>query len=157
MALEERAPEPPAPSSEPVLDDKHWLFNEGLAWISKEVGKAPEKLRSQLGRWLRDAGNDATLVRRAIEEAQRERVADPVAWLIKVLPLRIREGRAKTMTDDERWDVRVKVYADTGVWPFEFGPKPDQPKCQAPVEILRKHHYEPPDFLLRRPQLAAVN
>jgi uncharacterized protein YdaU (DUF1376 family) len=71
--------EPPAVTAIP--DWRERLFRQGLASLRQLTGKPDGAARSLLGRWLRDARDDARKVLRAIEDAQEQQVAEPVAWI----------------------------------------------------------------------------
>lgn len=62
-------------------DPKTALFRNGLAWLSSESGKPPDKLRSLLGKWLKATGDDARAVFDLMAQAQRDGRADPLAWV----------------------------------------------------------------------------
>lgn len=70
-----------ASGAEAPIDHRKRLFNEGLAKLSSITGKGPDACRSFVGRCLRDAGDDAIVVLGLIEEAERNRVVDPSAWI----------------------------------------------------------------------------
>lgn len=72
--------EPPAVTALPV-DWRERLFRQGLASLRQLTGKNEGAARALLGRWLRDARDDARKVLRAIEDAQEQQVAEPVAWI----------------------------------------------------------------------------
>lgn len=42
---------------------------------------------------------------------------------------------------DSQWDMRVRRYREAGFWLDQWGPKPDQPRCDAPIAALQKHGY----------------
>lgn len=72
-------------------DVRSRLFREGLAALGRMIGAPESRLRPFLGKLLKDANEDALRVLRAIEDAERDRVADPRAWLPKAI--RSRSGR----------------------------------------------------------------
>jgi len=41
----------------------------------------------------------------------------------------------------QRWRNRLQSYCDTGGWPASWGPKPGDPECQAPAEVLQTFGY----------------
>jgi hypothetical protein len=57
------------------------LFRQGLNWLAATAGKPPAKLRPQLGRWRKMAGDDDQRLFGLLVQAQRDRVADPLAWI----------------------------------------------------------------------------
>lgn len=90
--------EPPAVTALP--DWRERLFRQGLASVSEMTGKPDGAARSLLGRWLRDAKDDARKVLRAIEDAQEQNAADPVAWIeaaLKARPAQRSDSPAFTM------------------------------------------------------------
>lgn len=36
------------------------------------------------------------------------------------------------------WTERIKAYRDNGTWPHSWGPKPDEPGCRAPRELMQR-------------------
>jgi hypothetical protein len=57
------------------------LFNKGLKSLAAMTGKTPDSCRSLLGKWLKFVNDEAIHVLGAVEDAERNRVADPVAWI----------------------------------------------------------------------------
>lgn len=85
------------------------LFRQGLNWLAATVGKPPAKLRPQLGRWRKVAGDDDQRLFGLLIAAQRDRVADPVAWIEAALLERAADGaRPGAYVPD---DDAVKRYA----------------------------------------------
>lgn len=84
-----RPPEASSPS-----DPDYWrkqVFTAGLQSIRRMTGKPDGAARTMLGRWLRDAKDDARRVLRAIEDAEAEQTIDPVAWITRSLSQRARQ------------------------------------------------------------------
>ena len=107
--------------SEPV-DAKTWLFTDGLQWLSKATGRAEGALRSQLGRWLRDAKEDAPAIRTAFEAAQDQgELAEPVAWITAALKARAQAAIPFEPTDAHGWRQRFKAFKEHGAWPSKWG------------------------------------
>lgn len=75
-------------------DPRTKLFNETLGTLAKITGKTPDSCRSLVGRWLKSVDDEAIHVIAAIEDAARNRVADPVAWINRTL--KPRGANAKT-------------------------------------------------------------
>lgn len=69
------------------------LFDKGLKSLALMTGKTPDSCRSLVGRWLKSVNDEAIHVLGAIEDAERNRVADPVAWINKTLQPRQGNGR----------------------------------------------------------------
>lgn len=83
----------PAPADTPAVtalpvDWRERLFRQGLASVRQLTGKPDGAARALLGRWLRDALDDARKVLRTIEDAQEQQAADPVAWIEAALKTR---------------------------------------------------------------------
>lgn len=66
-------------------DARTVLFSDGLQAISAMTGKPPQSCRGLLGRWLKQAGDDAAVVMATIRRATANRVAEPVAWIERSL------------------------------------------------------------------------
>jgi hypothetical protein len=62
-------------------DPRTRLFREGLATLAKLTGKGPDACRSFVGKCLQAAGDDAVTVLGLIEDAERNQVVDPSAWI----------------------------------------------------------------------------
>jgi hypothetical protein len=65
-------------------DSKHELWGEGIA-ILGALGVPDRKARPIIGRWLRDAKDDAQAVLGAIQRARDNRVIDPVPWITRAI------------------------------------------------------------------------
>lgn len=74
-----------APLADPVYtDSKHELWGEGVP-ILRQLGVKDREARSNIGRWLRDASDDAVAVLGAIQRARDHRVIDPVPWITRAI------------------------------------------------------------------------
>jgi hypothetical protein len=62
-------------------DHRKRLFGEGLSTLAKLTGKGPDACRSFVGKCLKAAGDDAVTVLGLIEDAERNQVVDPSAWI----------------------------------------------------------------------------
>ncbi|MDI3563539.1 DUF1376 domain-containing protein [Bradyrhizobium sp. Arg816] len=62
-------------------DPRKRLFNEGLTKLAKLTGKGPDACRSFVGKCLSAAGDSAIVVLGLIEDAERNQVVDPAAWI----------------------------------------------------------------------------
>jgi len=82
-----RAPEAPP-------DERTKLFRGGLETLVRITGRPPDRMRKLIGKWLRDANEDALAVRRVIEDAEVNRVADPIPWIEKAIAVRRRGAPA---------------------------------------------------------------
>ena len=63
------------------IDHRKRLFDEGLPKLAKLTGKGPDACRSFVGKCLKAARDDAVTVLGLIEEAERNQVVDPSAWI----------------------------------------------------------------------------
>jgi len=73
------------PSGGPVYtDSKHELWGEGVA-ILGQFGIPTKSAKPNIGRWLRDAKDDAQAVLSAIQRARDHRVIDPIPWITQAL------------------------------------------------------------------------
>lgn len=91
-----RPPAGPSPS-----DPDYWrriVFAGGLQAVRRLTGKSDSAARAMLGRWMRDARDDARRVMRAIEDAEAEQAIDPVAWISRSLSQRA--ARPPQRTED---------------------------------------------------------
>lgn len=70
------------------------LFNESLKTLARITGKTPDSCRGQVGKWLKEVNDEAIHVVAAIEDAERNRIVDPVAWITKALKPRTTNGQA---------------------------------------------------------------
>jgi hypothetical protein len=75
-----------ASGAEAPVDFRKKLFNEGLSKLATMTGKGPDACRSFVGKCLQAASDDAVTVLGLIEEAERNRVVDPSAWIRARLP-----------------------------------------------------------------------
>lgn len=80
---DQKVSEPNGSGAEPAPpeDPRTRLFNEGLTKLATITGRGPDACRSLLGKWLKATQDEAIDVLAAIEDAERERVANPVPWI----------------------------------------------------------------------------
>lgn len=78
---EERNSDANASGAEAPPDHRKRLFDEGLPKLARLTGKGPDACRSFVGKCLKSAGDDAVMVLGLIEEAERNQVIDPSAWI----------------------------------------------------------------------------
>jgi hypothetical protein len=69
-------------SDAPASDPRTRLFRDGLAKLAAMTGKGPDACRSFVGKCLKAASDDAVTVLGLIEDAERNQVADPSAWIV---------------------------------------------------------------------------
>ena len=105
-------------ADKPRPDARTTLFREGLASLRRTTGKTEGQLRPLIGGWLRDQNDDAVRVFRAIEDAERNRVAEPVAWITRALKpkdrppdfITVRKQKIQQEWDDVR--ERLREYSE---------------------------------------------
>jgi len=61
------------------------LFQNGLPDLVAMSGRPETKLRPLLGKWLRDANDDALRILTLIAKAKQDRPAEPIPWIEKHL------------------------------------------------------------------------
>ncbi len=144
---EEREARRLAEESTIVPDAKTTLFRQGLAYLAAATGKPPDRLRPLLGRWLKSTGDDAAALVDLLSGAQRERVADPIAWVEARLRSPPKRGRERPPPGG--WRDPPEIARDQTVVMFPNVPKP-------PPKGKRGLHARPrkPD---RRRSAAAAN
>lgn len=97
-------------------DPRKRLFDEGLPALARLTGKGPDACRSFVGKCLKAADDDAITVLGLIEEAERNRVIDPSAWIAARLKSTGPPTSARPLTESQRRqqetnDVRAKLRA----------------------------------------------
>lgn len=85
------------------------LFGRGLKSLAKITGKTPDSCRSLVGKWLKSVNDEAIHVLGAIEDAERNRVADPVAWINRSLQSHGANGHGKRTVQDAATDLLERV------------------------------------------------
>ena len=70
-----------ATDAEASKDIRTTLFQEGRQSLQRQTGKRESQCRALIGKFLKCAGDDATIVLKAILQSERDAIADPVAWL----------------------------------------------------------------------------
>jgi hypothetical protein len=88
------------------------LFSEGLKKLAAITGKTPDSSRSLVGKWLKSVNDEAIHVLGAIEDAERNRVADPVAWINRALQPRMNQNaNGRRSVQDAAADLHARVAA----------------------------------------------
>lgn len=77
----QKEPEAIASDAGASPDHRKRLFDDGLKKLASLTGKGPDACRSFVGKCLKAAGDDAVTVIGLIEEAERNQVVDPSAWI----------------------------------------------------------------------------
>jgi hypothetical protein len=78
-----------ASDADASCDVRTRLFNHGLRTLATITGKTPDSCRSLIGKWLKAVNDEAIHVLGAIEDAERNRIADPVPWITRALTTNI--------------------------------------------------------------------
>jgi hypothetical protein len=78
---EDKNAEAKASGADAPRDVRAELFQRGLQTLSRITGKGPDACRSFVGKCLKAASDDAVTVLGLIEDADRNRVVDPSAWI----------------------------------------------------------------------------
>jgi hypothetical protein len=104
-----------ASGAEAPADPRTRLFNEGLAKLSSLTGKGPDACRSFVGKCLKAAGDDAVTVLGLIEDAERNQVVDPSAWIAaRLKPTESGHGKPKNAIIQAADDIRRKLASFDG-------------------------------------------
>lgn len=153
-------PQPAAPKprgrSPSLLDGDDALAFEG--WWSlypRKVGKggarqAFKRARGSVGLVELNAATKR-FAQQVAELGTEERfIPHPATWLNGE---RWADGRAEPQSagtnaesggPDDLWRTRMRAFQANGAWPERhFGPKPGQPGCKVPVQVLREFGYQP--------------
>jgi len=101
----EKITEPTGSGADAPRDIRADLFGKGLQILARITGKTPDSCRSLVGRWLKSANDEAIHVLAAIEDAERNRVADPVAWINRAILSKFTNGKPKRTVQDAARDL----------------------------------------------------
>jgi len=80
-------------------DPRTKLFREGLSKLAMLTGKGPDACRSFVGKCLKAADDNAIVVLGLIEDAERNRVADPAGWIVGCLKAKGNSNGKPTVHD----------------------------------------------------------
>lgn len=129
-------------------DFRKELFDRGMDALRQITGKGPDACRSFIGKCLKAAGDDAVTVLGLIEDAQRNQVADPSAWIAA----RLKETTTPTTIRTASMPIEeaVKQFAKMRHWSRHAGPEPGHIGCRASVELLARHGLGPDGRKLSR-------
>jgi hypothetical protein len=94
--------------TEPI-DHRKRLFNEGLARIAAMTGKGPDACRAFVGKCLKASGDDAVIVLGLIEDAERNQVVDPTAWIAARLKTRENSTNGRRTVHDAARDLHENL------------------------------------------------
>lgn len=87
-------------------DPRTRLFRDGLPKLAAMTGKGPDACRSFVGKCLKEAQDDAVTVLGLIEDAERNRVANPSAWIAARLKGTGPPGRPLTPYQQQRAEMK---------------------------------------------------
>lgn len=95
-------------------DHRKRLFGEGLEKLAKITGKGPDACRSFVGKCLSAAGDDAITVLGLIEEAERNQVVNPSAWIAARLKTGEPNAKPRSQIIQAADDLRRKIASFDG-------------------------------------------
>lgn len=109
------------------------LFSTGLKLLEEMTGKTPNSCRAFLGKCLKLVDDEAIQILGAIEETHRNRIADPISWILANIKPRqhiggranghkIQEPRSVQQAAD---DLHQRIAAKHAEWDAVFGPSGD--------------------------------
>jgi len=120
-------------------DHRSDLFGRGLKTLAQITGKGPDACRSFVGKCLKEAKDDAVTVLGLIDDAERNRVADPSGWI--AARLKAKEAPSLAPTKDDEWRTYLNNFKKFGRWRPGIGNEPGMPSCRAPAHLLREFGY----------------
>lgn len=91
-----------------VDDPRTRLFREGLSKLAAMTGKGPDSCRSFIGKCLKAAEDNAIVVLGLIEDAERNRAADPASYIAARLKSR-ESGNGKPTIQDAAKDLTQHI------------------------------------------------
>jgi hypothetical protein len=115
-------------------DHRKRLFGEGLSTLAKLTGKGPDACRSFVGKCLKAAGDDAVTVLGLIEDAERNQVVDPSAWIAARLKGPNANGTSGSKIIQAADDLRRKLASFDG--PARGPDELRSGEISAPVRLL---------------------
>jgi len=121
-------------------DPRSDLFGRGLKTLAEITGKGPDSCRSFVGKCLKEAKDDAVTVLGLIDDAERNRVADPSGWI--AARLKAKDAPSLIPTKDDEWRTYLTNFQKFGRWRPGIGNEPGTPSCRAPAHLLREFGYE---------------
>jgi hypothetical protein len=90
------------------------LFGRGLQSLASMTGKGPDACRSFVGKCLKATGDDAVTVLGLIEDAERNQVVDPSAWIAARLKGPIANGKPPSAIIQAADNLRAKLASFDG-------------------------------------------
>jgi hypothetical protein len=107
--------EPDGSDAGASIDHRKRLFDEGIPAVRRMTGKGPDACRSFLGKCLKAAEDNAITVLGLIEDAERNEVIDPCAWIVaRLKPAENFNGKAKSGIIQAADDLRRKAASFDG-------------------------------------------
>lgn len=82
---QEEDSEPSGSGAAAPIDPRDELWSNGLVTLKAISGKTDAAARQLLGKWVRDAKDDCSLVLSKIRTAQTERIGEPISWITAAL------------------------------------------------------------------------
>lgn len=101
-------PEANASGADAPDDPRKRLFSTGLTKLARMTGKGPDACRSFVGKCLKAASDDAIVVLGLIDDAERNRVVDPSAWIAARLKPATGPPAGKPLTEYQRQQQETK-------------------------------------------------
>ena len=90
-------------------DPRTRLFREGLGKLAAMTGKGPDACRSFIGKCLKSSEDSAVGVLGLIEDAERNRVADPASWIAARLKTRENSSNGRRTVQQAADDLIEKL------------------------------------------------
>lgn len=126
------------------IDPEKKAWDDAVSLLTSAGGLAPGGARGFIGKLKADFGIDAKDLLPAIGQAIANQTQDPAGYLRKaaegigkrkgggapVPP----DGAAPASADD--WTRRLGLFRESGYWPGSWGPRPGEPQCQCPADLL---------------------
>lgn len=114
QTTETELPEANASGADAPIDHRKRLFDEGLPKLAAMTGKGPDACRSFVGKCLKASSDDAVTVLGLIEEAERNRVVDPSAWIAARLKTGDPHAKPRSAIIQAADDLRRKIASFDG-------------------------------------------
>ncbi|WP_422383257.1 hypothetical protein [Roseibium album] len=84
------------PNGLDIPDVRDLLWRDGLNSLKRQTGQPERTCRGIIGKWLKAADDDCAKVLTAINQAEADRVFDPVSWISKAV-------QPKKLTGFKKW------------------------------------------------------
>lgn len=107
--------EPDGSGADAPIDHRKRLFGEGLKTLARIAGKGPDACRAFVGKCLKASDDDAIVVLGLIEDAERNQVVDPCAWIVaRLKPTEKFNGKPQSGIIQAADDLRRKIASFDG-------------------------------------------